>query len=235
MRDLTRSDVCRDISAFSWPVAKMALGVPRPMHREPSEPEAVLYFDFAADDEEGLRYKEKTARRAIRDNPVPVAGVASIDELVAVAPALRRFADFPVTLDFMLDYPGGGLTWVGTYGPTSRWEEGATHCRDLMLERGFPPTMVSRPMKGGHYGVLRPICCFDRGDPDELRRVRELNLELLELLVGLGYIPYKAPDWAVRELAKRAHPGFVDLLERVRAALDPQGIMNPSRLPFATR
>ena len=37
----------------------------------------------------------------------------------------------------------------------------------------------------------------------------------------------------MRELAKRADPGFVDLLERVRRALDPQGIMNPSRLPFS--
>ena len=235
IRDLTRSDLCRDLSAFSWPVAKMALGVDRPLHRDPAEPEAIVYFDLGAEDDEGMRYMEKTTRRIVgehRRRGLPVAGVATIDELVTVAPSLGRFADFPVTLDFLLDYPGGGLTWIGTYGPTKQWEAGAAACVELMTERGYPPMLVIRPMKGGHYGVLRAIACFDRADPGEVERVHRLNVDLFRILLDLGFLAYKAPDWAVREMASRADPGFRELFSRIRDAVDPQGILNPQRLPF---
>lgn len=235
IRELTHSGLCRDLSAFSWPVAKMALGVERPLERDPAEPEAVVYFDLGADDEEGLRYMEKATRRIVdehRRDGLPIAGVATIEELVAVAPSLGRFADFPMTLDFLLDYPGGGLTWVGTYGPTKAWEAGAKRCCELMTDRGFPPMLVIRPMKGGHYGVLRAIACFDRSDPEAVEDVHRLNVDLFSALLDLGFLAYKAPDWAVREMARRADPGFLELFSRVREALDPQGVLNPSRLPF---
>jgi FAD/FMN-containing dehydrogenase len=237
VRDLARAEVCHDVAAITWPTAKMLFGVDRPLHLAEGEPEAFVYFELGAGDNEGLAYKEKLTRRLIdeqADGGLGVLGVSTIHDLIAAAPPLGRFAEFPMTLDFMLDYPGGGLTWVGTYGPTSTWEEGATRCRDLMLERGFPPIIVTRPMKGGHYGVLRMITCFDKRDPDEVERVRALQRDLLEICVELGYIPYKAPDWAVRQIADRVDPGFRELFERVRGAIDPEGIMNPSRLPFST-
>ena len=59
-----------------------------------------------------------------------------------------------------------------------------------------------------------------------------LNLELLHRGLELGFVPYKAPDWAVRELAARADAGYRELFERLRNALDPARIMNPARLPF---
>jgi FAD/FMN-containing dehydrogenase len=101
-----------------------------------------------------------------------------------------------------------------------------------MQERGFPPMIVSRPMKSGHFGVLRLVCCFDRDDPQEVDRVKSLNAELLEICLELGFVPYKAPDWMMRAIAERADPGFRELLSRVKRMLDPAGIMNPGRLPL---
>jgi len=77
--------------------------------------------------------------------------------------------------------------------------------------------------------VLRMISVFDKSDPDEVERVRELNRDLLRICLELGFVPYKAPGWAVEEMWKRADPGFVDLLGRVKGMLDPAGIMNPGR------
>jgi hypothetical protein len=167
-----------------------------------------------------------------------VAAIAPIDELIEVTPSLARFADFPMTLDFLLDYPGGGLTWVGTYGPTMGWEEGAVRCSELMRSYGVPPLLVTRPMKGGHYGVLRMISLFDKSDPDEVAKksdpdevakVKDLNQELLRLTLDLGYIPYKAPGWAAAGMEDRMDPGFRKLLGDVKGLLDPAGIMNPGR------
>jgi FAD/FMN-containing dehydrogenase len=235
VRELARTELCRDPGGISWPAGKMLLGVPRPLHRDPSEPEFFVYLDIGASDKDELAYKERAIKRALehhRKAGLPVSASLSIDELIAVAPSFGRFAEFPMTLDFLLDYPGGGLTWVGTYGPTAKWPEGAVRCARLMTERGFPPLIVSRPMKGGHFGVLRLICSFDQGDADEVQRVGELNRELLDICVELGFVPYKAPDWMLRELGDRTDPGFKELLGRIRRTLDPAGIMNPGRLPL---
>lgn len=236
VRDLSRAEVCRDLSAITWPTGKMVFGVNHPRTLDPGEPEVFVYFDISADDQEGLEYKQKTVRRIVAEHTargLPVLGTLSIDDLIAVAPSLARFAQFPMTLDFLLDHPGGGLTWVGTYGPVNAWEEGATRCRDLMESYGVPPLLVTRPMKGGHFGVLRMITCFDKGDPAEVDRAARLNADLLRTCLDLGFIPYKAPDWAVREMSKRADTGFMDLLNRIRDTIDPDRIMNPDRLPFA--
>jgi FAD/FMN-containing dehydrogenase len=74
------------------------------------------------------------------------------------------------------------------------------------------------------------IACFDRSNPEEVERVRSLNAELLEVCLEHGFIPYKAPDWAMRRMARDADPGYLDLLARVKGLLDPEGIMNPGRL-----
>lgn len=235
VRELTRREICRDMSGISWPTAKMLFGVPRPLVNDPGEPELFISLDVGGHDEDEVKWKEKTARKIIAEHEkrgLPIGAVLSIDELVDVAPQLARFAEFPMTLDFLLDDPGGGLTWIGTYGPTMSWDEGATRCAELMLERGFPPILVTRPMKGGHYGVLRMITVFDKKDDDEVARVKELQRDLLEICLELGFVPYKAPGWAVEGMSERTDTGFKDLVARVRGMLDPQGLMNPGRWPF---
>ena len=223
------------MSGISWPTAKMLFGVPRPLVNDPGEPVLFISLDVGGHDDEEVQWKEREARRIIKEHEkagLPVGAVLSIDELTDVAPQLARFAEFPMTLDFLLDDPGGGLTWIGTYGPTKSWDEGASRCADLMLERGFPPILVTRPMKGGHYGVLRMITVFDKKDEEEVARVKQLQSDLLEICLDLGFVPYKAPGWAVEGMSERTDPGFKELVARVRGMLDPQGLMNPGRWPF---
>lgn len=234
IRELTRAELCRDMSGISWPTAKMLFGVDKPLHNDPGEPELFISMDIGGRDEEEVGYRERIAREIVASHQkrgLPVGAILSIDELIDVAPTLSRFAEFPMTLDFLLDHPGRGLTWIGTYGPTSSWDEGAARCSELMRERGFPPLLVTRPMKGGHFGVLRMISLFDKSDPDEVRRVGELNRDLLEICLELGFVPYKAPGWAVEHMRNRTDEGYAELLTRVKDCLDPDGIMNPGRWP----
>jgi glycolate oxidase len=233
IRELARRDICRDVHGISWPAAKMLFGVDKPLVNDPGEPELFVGMDLGGADEEEVSWREREARKIVethRARGLPIGGVLAIDELIEVAPLLSRFAEFPMTLDFLLDHPGGGLTWVGTYGPTMQWEEGADRCAALMLERGFPPILVTRPMKGGHYGVLRMICLFDKDDAAEIEEVRRLQADLLEICVGLGFVPYKAPAWAMEQLRARTDPGFLDLMGRVKQAVDPNGILGRGRL-----
>jgi hypothetical protein len=93
--------------------------------------------------------------------------------------------------------------------------------------------VVSRPMKGGHFGVLRFLTTFDQANAEERHRIRGMNREISSAGLALGFLTYKTPPWAVELLAPRLDPGFADLVRQVRRLLDPQGIMAPHcwRLP----
>ena len=122
----------RSPSCASWPARRCAatsadlvargqvlFGVERPLMRAPGDPEFFVYADLGGEDEDELRWREGRVDAALSRaaaGGLRVVGKLSIEDLIAVAPTFGRFADFPMTLDFLLDHPGGGLTWVGTMG-----------------------------------------------------------------------------------------------------------------------
>jgi len=234
MYRLCRAEVCDDIGGLSWPSAKMMLGVKRP-HPEPSvgDPLFFLYLDLAAETEAQMKAREAiiaSCFRSVIDQGARVDGPLDIADLVRVNKAMEKFAEFPTDLDFLTDHGGGGLSWVGTYGPVSRFARAAHAATEIMASRGWPPVIVSRPMRGGHYGVIRFITTFDKQDPDEVGRVREVNAALLEALTAEGFLMYKTPSWAWDKLAPRMDPGMLRLMKDVKGLLDPRGIFNPGKL-----
>jgi hypothetical protein len=143
-----------------------------------------------------------------------------VSTLVRVAPAIRTFADFPTDLEFLTNHGGGGLSWMGTYGPISRFAATADQCSAIMVRHGFAPAIVSRAMRGGHFGGLRFVVTFDKAWQPEVRRVHELMQELLVAVTEAGFAMYKTPAWALEWLRDRIDP---------RAITDPEGVLNPGR------
>lgn len=236
MKALSRRPICDDIGGLSWPTGKMLFDVHHPAERDPAEPEFFLYLDLSGNTE-----RELALRREMLDDllgELSAEGYAmetpfEIETLVRLNPRFGKFSEFPTRLEFLVDTPGGGLSWVGTYGPLSRFETFADRGWAIMEKHGFPPAVVSRPMKGGHFGVLRFLSVFDKTDPEERRRVRQMNLELSRAGYELGFLTYKTPAWAVPLLQERLDPGFADVMRTVRAALDPAGIMAPHSWAFS--
>ena len=227
MDALARTGSFDDVGLMTWPAAKMLFGATRGLVRADDEPLAFLFIDIT-----GATKAELDARLDLARGTLTGAGVESIfpvERLVEVVPQYAKLAELPTTLDFLLDFPGGGLTWVGAYGPSAQWLAGAEKGMALLDEHGFPPFLVARPMAGGHYFVLRFVACFDKGDAGEVARVRAVMGQLADLALDHEYVPYKASADAAARILTRAHPGFVDLLGRVRTLLDPDGRMNPGR------
>ena len=136
---------------------------------------------------------------------------------------MAKLAELPTTLDFLLDFPGGGLAWVGSYGPGRRGSRAPTPGMAVLEEHGFPPFLVARPMEGGRYFVLRFVACFDQGDADEVERVRARAWASSPTCVlDHGYVPYKASADAGRA-DPRPRPSRASrrCSRRVRDALDP--------------
>jgi glycolate oxidase len=234
MRRLCRTEVCDDIGGLSWPSAKMMLGVPRPDPRpSPGEPVFFLYVDLTAETADEMRAKREIVASVIDD--VRATGAhfddpIDVHTLVRVDPQLGAFAEFPTDLEFLTKAPGGGLTWVGTYGPLSRITEAAEACMEIMVRHGVPPLLVSRPMRGGHFVVLRMITTFDRDDPAAVKAVAALDHALLDEVTRRGFVMYKAPNWAWERMRDAVDPGLRRLVGEVRRILDPARILNPDKL-----
>jgi FAD/FMN-containing dehydrogenase len=227
MRALARTGSFDDVGLMTWPAGKMLFGATRGLVRDDGEPMAFLFIDVTAASAAELAARVEMARQILHDHGVePPFEVADLLKLV---PKYAKLAELPTTLDFLLDFPGGGLSWVGSYGPGDRWVAGAEKGLALLEEAGFPPFLVARPMAGGHYFVLRFVACFDKADAEEVERVRTVMGRLADAVLDHGYVPYKASAEAARRVLDRAHPGFVDLWARVRKSLDPDGRMNPGR------
>jgi len=141
--------------------------------------------------------------------------------------------DLPMQLPPMYDLrEGGGLSWVGSYVPLTKWLEACNRGLVVMDKYGFLPGVLHRPMKRGHYGVLRFFIPFNKNDPEEGKTVKKICNELLDIILDVGGVPYKVPAWAAEKLMERADPNYVDLLKRLKKFFDPNGIMNPGRLIF---
>ncbi len=219
-----------DIAGFSWPAVKMMLARRVGITKSPDEPELGAYLDFSGDSKKEMEFKEEMVSdiiKGLKDKGIELEPPLLVDDLVKINPDYLKLAEFPTTLDFLIDYGGGGFTWVGSYGPMSKSEEGTKKVFAVMEKYGFPPLLVTRPMRGGHYQVLRFIAPFDKSDPEQVKKVRELCREMAETLLDLGFIPYKAPPWAAELIMKRADPNWVKLLRTIKNTLDPNRIMNP--------
>ncbi|MHA1252386.1 MAG: FAD-linked oxidase C-terminal domain-containing protein [Candidatus Helarchaeota archaeon] len=126
----------------------------------------------------------------------------------------------------------GGLTWVGSYVPLSKWLEGCIKGIKIHEKYNKIPGVLHRPMKSGHYGVLRFLIPFDKSNEKEIEEVRAMVKELANMVLDIGGIIYKMPPWLAPRIMDRADPEFVALMKRVKNMLDPNGIMNPNHLGF---
>jgi FAD/FMN-containing dehydrogenase len=217
MRSLARTGSFDDVGLMTWPAGKLLFGATENLRRTADEPLAFLFIDITGSSQAELDARLDLGRSML------------VEHLARLVPHLAKLAELPTSLDFLLDFPGGGLTWVGSYGPGSSWLDGAEAGCAVLERHGFPPFLVARPMDGGHYFVLRFVACFDKADHAEVERVRACMGELADLVLDHGYVPYKPSADAAGRIRARAHPGFNALFDRVRAALDPEGRMNPGR------
>ena len=130
VRLLCRTEACDDIGGLSWPSAKMMMGVkkPRPTPAE-GDPVFFLYVDLTAETAAELAAKQEilgSVLARVRAGGGRFEDPMDIETLLGVNPGLSAFADFPVDLEFLTNHGGGGLSWIGTYGPLSRFGEAAT-------------------------------------------------------------------------------------------------------------
>jgi len=142
--------------------------------------------------------------------------------------------DLPIQQPALYDLKaGGGLSWVGSYVPSSLVHIGMKKGEEIHKKNNFFPVIVLRPHKQDHYFVLRFILTFDRKSAEETTRARKTLQELAAVILDDCHgVPYKPAGWAVKMIQERADPASIAFLKRVKEFMDPDHIMNPGRWEF---
>jgi FAD/FMN-containing dehydrogenase len=111
----------------------------------------------------------------------------------------------------------------------SNWLETVRKGCELQDKYNITRSCYTRLMNEGHFAGLRWMLPYNKEDPETVRRVEALCSEQLDMVIDMGYIPYKTPVWAIRKLEERADPNWVRLHQRIKEMLDPNNILNPGR------
>jgi glycolate oxidase len=113
--------------------------------------------------------------------------------------------------------------------PRSRIAAFLDGCDAIAADRGLTIGVL------GHVGDgnMHPTICFDAADPDARTRAFAAFDDILELGLGLGGtitgehgVGSLKVDWLEREIG----PVSLDVHRAVKAALDPQGLLNPGKV-----
>lgn len=136
-------------------------------------------------------------------------------------------ARFPEGADPARD--GCGLLWVSPVLPMRGADLLAVHDLAEMAfwKHGFDLfatfSMINERALGGVLTIA-----FDQDDPDETARARACHDEVFQRCFDAGYIPYRVGTHSMDRLDP-AGDSYWRTVARIKAALDPEGILAPGR------
>jgi FAD/FMN-containing dehydrogenase len=182
-------------------------------------------INYGADSREELGWKQKLIRTSLqkyRDEKtggfMPIPPPMKKGLLEAPQTALTRFADVK---------KGGGFEYVGGIMPIGCFPQAYRKGIEVAENHGTTYSTGARIIGVGHCMMFYFSYPFNRADAADVRKAQEALEETNRVVLELGGIPWKAEAPAQKLILQRMDPNTVDLMNRLRAVLDPKGIMNP--------
>jgi glycolate oxidase len=141
----------------------------------------------------------------------------------------QRFLEAPQsTLAGLADSRrGGGFEYVGGIMPIDLFPEAYSKGIEIAAHRGVSHSLGARVIGLGHCMMFFYAYAFNRADAADVKLAQEALEETNEAVLEMGGIPWKAEAPAQKQIIRRMDPDTFSLMNRLRAVLDPKGIMNP--------
>jgi FAD/FMN-containing dehydrogenase len=188
-------------------------------------------INYTAQTAEELLLKKKTLRWVLKDlyetkdsGFMPVPPNLKAGFLEAPQKALSKFADVR---------KGGGFEYVGAIMPVEKIPDACRAGLEITSRHSITYSLGARIIGRGNAAMFFFAYPFNRVDKDEVARVKEALEATNEAALALGGIPWKAEAHGQQLILKQMEPGTYALMKRVRAVLDPNGIMNPGNWEVA--
>ena len=144
----------------------------------PDEPEFVISAEISGNTEDELNAKADVVKIAA-EKALPDSGMQG----PSTSPSSR--AHLPMQAIDVLS-AGGGLTWVGCYGPMSRWLETFEKCCAVQDKYDITRSGYTRIMNEGHFAAIRWLLPFNKEDPEDVEEGQDfmanVNPDSLEVL-----------------------------------------------------
>ncbi|MBU0516931.1 MAG: FAD-binding oxidoreductase [Proteobacteria bacterium] len=197
------------------------------MTPKPDWADGLLHFNlvYGADSEDELAFKRKLIKSSVRHLiDRRVAGF-----MVLPTPMKKRFLEEPATtLTRFADVrQGGGFEYVGGIMPIGLFGQAYRAGLDIARGSDVAWSMGCRVIGQGHAMMFFYAYAFNRADAADVDRAKEALERTNEAVLELGGIPWKAEAPAQRRILDKMDPGAIELMNRLRRAVDPAGIMNP--------
>ena len=124
---------------------------------------------------------------------------------------------------------GCGIAWLSPVVPMTKEnaEEFIGVVRPIFAKHGFEDCMTFTAVNERSFDCTLPIL-YDRSDPAETKRAAQCHEELLGACTDQGYIPYRMGIQSMAGLVG-GDDVFWDVVQRLKKALDPGGIISPGR------
>lgn len=227
LREVGKTEVVDDIVAFSIEVAKMEIGIPEPK-RYPEEPTYSAVIPLSAPTENMLKAKEEILINSVKElnqkgTDIHLINYDEFSKLFGLK--ARTIYELPAVILNLVEY--SGLTWFGSYAPLNKFEDLIEKTDALFQKHNVPPYIMMKTLKSSHHGIFRPIFRFKKFEDQE--RMVKLVEEITDLCINEGCVPYKTPKWMTEKMREKINPGWINLFEKIKKCMDPNGIFNPGR------
>ena len=226
--EMGRTGCCYDINAINVEIVKMIFGKEKPKQFK-DEPDYALLLSIEGQTREIMEAKVDYIKKVFdklkkKHNRIFMTSYYTFVDLVGRI--VNQVYDLPGMLPLMYRYDG--ITWVGSYANPNNFSPLMDKCMDLYKKYDLEPFFYMKSMKSGHYGLFRVITRYDKNS--QLEKVKKFQNEIAEVLLDYDCVPDKIPVWVAKKLRERCDPNWFKLLERVKAAMDPNNIFNPGKM-----
>ena len=184
----------------------------------------LVLINYGADSEEELSWKKKLIRASVKEyiddktgGFVPLPPASKAEFLKAPNPVATHAAD---------ERRGGGFEYVGAIMPIELFGK-AFKLGVAVSEKLKINNLMTARVIGGHCMMFSYTYAFNRAIDAEMDLARNALHETNMAVLALGGLPWKAEAPAQKEIIKRMDPNTFELMNRLRAVLDPKGILNP--------
>ncbi|MFP3911710.1 MAG: FAD-binding oxidoreductase [Desulfobacteraceae bacterium] len=174
--------------------------------------------------EEEIAFKRKVFKRLFKE----FKGGGKFTFVEDLHPSLeKRFLDVPPLAALAADFrKGGGFEYTGAILPIDKvpqaWKKGI----EIAHKYGMVCSYVHQVLLG-HSVMFGFNYSFNRADQEDIQKTREALAESNQFTLDVGGMIWKGEVDAQHMMLKQMDPHTVQLIQRVKGLLDPNGIMNP--------
>jgi glycolate oxidase len=127
----------------------------------------------------------------------------------------------------------GGFEYVGAIVPVAFYPEGYRMGVEISAKHDIPYTVLGRVIGSGHSMMFSWTYAFNRADEQTVTHARQALHETDEMVLKKGGTLWKPAVFGQKLLMEKMDPNTLQMMKKVKAFLDPNGIMNPGNWEVA--